>query len=152
MANVLKLLWSVATYQKRKRAELEKQKSKGYSIVSSGGPDAYLDYRDGDKALIAEVSWEGSDCKIVLRSANGWEPVTIYSGKEREPVKGRELTPEEASLVVSRIREYLIVEGARNVTLGEVSGMTMDELFENLGWEARDEGGQVKYVRKSHRE
>ncbi len=152
MANVLKLLWSVVTYQKRKRAEIEKQKREGYSIVSSGGSDAYLDYRDSDKALVAEVSWEGSDCKIILRSAKGWEPVTIYSGKEREPVKGRELTPEEGSLVVSRIREYLIMEGAREVTLGEISGMTMDELFESHGWEARNEGGQVKYVRKSHQE
>jgi len=145
MAGFFKSLWSIFTYRKRVRLESERQQREGYSArFAPGGRGEYIEYREGDKYLAA----------VLVEPERGWRKINLHASTLKdwdEPVKGRQLTPEEFELVVGRIREYLIrLHGAEVVVVDDSPVVPMDELFENMGWKkAEGADGQVTYVRKS---
>ncbi len=148
MAGFFKSLLSTVTYRKRVRLESERQRREGYSAMfSPGGRGEYIEYREGDKYLTG----------VLVKSDRGARKVKLHAATLREwdePVKGRQLTPEEFELVVGRIREYLIrLHGVEEVTIDDSPVVPMDELFESMGWKkAEGADGQVMYVRKSHKD
>lgn len=112
-----------------------------------GSRGEWLIYRDGEKSLEAQLTW-GDGCRLYTESLKTWNA----------PVKGERLTPEEYDLVLRRIKEYLSIHTSE-VILDDSPGMTyeeglafMKEMGEREGWKMVDEGGQVKFVRKSSKD
>jgi len=148
MLQFLKNIRLLTSFPKRKRLELEKQKREGYSVeMPSESRGEWLIYREGEKSLEAQLTW-GDGCRLYTASLETWNA----------PVKGERLTPEEYDLVLRRIREYLSLHTSE-VSLDDSRGMTyeeglarMKEMGEGEGWEMVDDGGQVKFVRKSSKD
>lgn len=144
MAGFFKSFWSLVTYRKRARLESESQLREGYSVTySPDGHGEYIEYREGDKFLSAVLlEYEGGRRKLHASTLKEWD----------EPVKGEPLTLEELELVVERIRQYLFrVQEVDEVILDDSPVVPMDELFENMGWEAKQDDGLLVYIPKSHK-